>query len=221
MEFSSYPLSISRPAPSGSTAEFPPYSLSTSRPAPSGSTAEFPPYSLSTTRPAPSGSTAEFPPYSLSTNRPAPSGSTVEFPPYPLSTSTAAGPNSSTTADATAGSSRGTNHPYAPRRASQNYEVGVTAPVNNAPRVPASPQQHYPDNVTVAESHYSDDRHRDDLVRDLRKARMESSGDSGETPEYEDDYKVQVGSDYGDAPSRRPSEYVPPPSRSTTVWSTS
>ncbi|KAG0259646.1 hypothetical protein BG011_002497 [Mortierella polycephala] len=69
-----------------------------------------------------------------------------------------------------------------------------------------SPQQ-YPDNVTVAESHYSDDRYKAELLDEVRKTRQEGR-------ESSDNYKVQVGSrgDGGESSGNsRQSTYVPPP----------
>ncbi|KAF9191670.1 hypothetical protein BGZ51_006889 [Haplosporangium sp. Z 767] len=70
----------------------------------------------------------------------------------------------------------------------------------------SSPQQ-YPDNVTVAESHCSDDRYKAELLGEVRKARQESR-------ESYDNYKVQVGSrgDVGEnSGSNRQNTFVPPP----------
>ncbi|KAF9355258.1 hypothetical protein BGX26_006806 [Mortierella sp. AD094] len=159
------------------------------------------------------------------------SGSTVDFYPppprhnssIPLPSSSTA-PSSSVSGRATVGaSSRGGEHPYA-TGTTQNYDTGMVTPGSNSSgsRIPGSPQ-HYSDNITVAESHYSDDRHKADLIGEIRRARMETSEDKNpvENADYHD-YKVQVGSDYGGTGGRgsgsrsgsranNPS-YVPPPS---------
>ncbi|KAF9160418.1 hypothetical protein BGX21_002350 [Mortierella sp. AD011] len=167
------------------------------------------------------------------------SGSTVDiYPPpprnstsIPLPSSTTA-PSSSISGRATAGtSSRGGEHPFA-TGATQNYDTGMVTPGSNSSgsRVPGSPQQYadnqhqqFSDNITVAESHYSDDRHKADLIGEIRRARMEANEDNDpvENTDYHD-YKVQIGSDYGGTGGRssgtrvnNPS-YVPPPNTSTT-----
>jgi len=105
----------------------------------------------------------------------------------------------------------------------------VSAPVQTMDNGTATPRsrrsisgnspQHYPD--TVAESVYSDDRHRDDLVNEIRRARMESNAtpDQRDGSRY-DDYKVQVAADYTEGSNRDSLAYVPPPTRSNTKWST-
>ncbi|KAK3805574.1 MAG: hypothetical protein J3Q66DRAFT_360319 [Benniella sp.] len=157
------------------------------------------------------------------------SGSTVDFYPQvpvhtssmPLSAGSTNGPVSATTvttANATVGTSaRDTDYPFVSAPV-QNMDSGTATPRSRRSISGNSPQ-HYPD--TVAESVYSDDRHKDDLVNEIRRARMENNAtpDQGGGSRY-DDYKVQVPTDYTEGSNRDSLAYVPPPTRSNTKWST-
>ncbi|KAF8982772.1 hypothetical protein BGZ46_000687 [Entomortierella lignicola] len=155
------------------------------------------------------------------------SGSTVDFypPPPRHNSSIHLPPNtmapSTSRVTARPSSKGGFNHPYA-TGATQNYDTGMVTPGSNSGTRLAGSPQHFPDNVTVTESHYSDDRYKADLIDEIRRARLEDSQENNPV-EYEDyhDYKVQIASEYGGG--SRPSSrnrvhgpaYVPPPNAGT------
>ncbi|KAF9439267.1 hypothetical protein BGZ76_005996 [Entomortierella beljakovae] len=150
------------------------------------------------------------------------SGSTVDFyPPPPRQNtnqwpaSSAPPPSSSFSGKATLGSRDSEYAPYT-TTATQNFNTGMVTPgsmsggprISSSPRITGSPQLRYPDDVTVAESTYSDDRHKGILVDEIRKARMEERQTSTPVEDQElHDYKVQVST----SPRVHNPNYIPPP----------
>ncbi|ORZ22723.1 hypothetical protein BCR41DRAFT_13644 [Lobosporangium transversale] len=194
-----------------------------------------------------SGSTVDIypPPPRHSATYPLPVSHTTITTTAPSSTTTAKATLGSTTAPSSsvldqvpssgAGGGSSNHHPYS-IGAAQNFDTGMVTPDSNnsSARIKGSPQLYQSDNITVAESHYSDDRYKAELLGEIRRARQEEAEaqagtalDGADETQSHHDYKVQVGSDYGgrrsssndnNRSSTNDGGYVPPP-KSRTMWS--
>jgi len=100
-----------------------------------------------------------------------------------------------------------------------NALTGMMTPPSNfsSSRIAGSPQL-YSDQITVTESHYSDDRHKENLLGDLRRNRGPHGSDyADEEMESLHGYKVPL-SQYGGGSSNirhNSSGYTPPPRSNT------
>ncbi|GJJ76787.1 hypothetical protein EMPS_09146 [Entomortierella parvispora] len=112
---------------------------------------------------------------------------------------------------------------------SVNALTGMMTPPSNfsSSRIAGSPQL-YSDQLTVAESHYSDDRHKENLLGDLRRNRGGNDADGAQDSEEMESlqgYKVPLSQYGGNADPRHAgssnnlrhnsSGYTPPPRSST------
>ncbi|KAI1312677.1 hypothetical protein EDD11_002876 [Mortierella claussenii] len=157
------------------------------------------------------------------------SGSTIEFyPPPPRHAATMpmlTAPSSSITGHATVGTSfKDDDPPSYATRVSRDFDTGMVTPGSNmsSSRIAGSPQLYHPDETaTVTESHYSDDRYKNELLGEIRRARQ--AEEATEETQSHHDYKVSVKSDCGEEGTRplaSDTRYVPPPPpKSRTMWS--